>query len=150
MSETPATAEQVPAGGKKASGGKALFGLIVLALLIVGLVVSCNNRGKTASPVVPTTRTVTLEVTGTALSVDITLQVGKTQSQQSKVTVPMRTKDGSLLTFSAQPGDFLYISAQNQGDTGTVTCSIKEEGVEVSTNTSSGAYVIASCDGSAF
>ncbi len=44
-------------------------------------------------------------------------------------------------------GQFFYISAQNHEDKGTVTCTVEVDGQVVSINTSSGAYVIASCSG---
>ncbi len=44
-------------------------------------------------------------------------------------------------------GAFVYISVQNRGDSGSVTCSITVDNVVVAENTSSGGYVIASCDG---
>ena len=47
--------------------------------------------------------------------------------------------------FSA--GDFLYVSVQNDGDRGSVECSIYVDGVRVSNNYSSSAYGIATCEG---
>ena len=50
----------------------------------------------------------------------------------------------SYKTFS---DDFLYISAQNQGDSGSVTVSIYLKGDLYKTSTSVGAYVIATASG---
>ncbi|MCP4542702.1 MAG: hypothetical protein GY832_36735 [Chloroflexi bacterium] len=52
-------------------------------------------------------------------------------------------------TFTASRGDFLYISAQNENDRGTIACEIVVNNVKVETAESSGAYVIAGCSGSA-
>lgn len=43
---------------------------------------------------------------------------------------------------------FLYISAQNQNDFGTVIVKIIRDGITIATNSSSGAYVIATSSGS--
>jgi hypothetical protein len=73
----------------------------------------------------------------------------------SRVDITMRTEDGGTSQLADQPlpfseylsdgGGFLYISVQNQGEHGTVTCRITVDGVVVSENTSSGAYTIATC-----
>ena len=140
----------------KKRGGLSLSWKIAFAVLAVVLAVgvftqfrSGTKVGGTSSSSVASPRTVTFEVTGTALYVNITLRAGKTKTQQSDVVVPMKSKLGNPLTYSAYPGDFLYISAQNQGEYGSVTCTIKVDGVTLISNTSSGAYVIATCDGSA-
>ena len=44
-------------------------------------------------------------------------------------------------------GEFVYFTAQNQNDSGDVTCTVTSNGRTVSRNTSSGAYVIATCSG---
>jgi len=41
----------------------------------------------------------------------------------------------------------VYISAQNQGETGTISCEINVDGVPAVSNSSSGAYAIVSCSG---
>jgi hypothetical protein len=43
---------------------------------------------------------------------------------------------------------FVYVSAQNQGSSGTVTATIYRDGSVFETATSSGAYVIATASGS--
>ena len=45
-------------------------------------------------------------------------------------------------------GEFFHISAQNQGDSGSVTGTVEVDGKVVKTTTSTGGYVIASCSGS--
>ncbi|MGR3218814.1 MAG: hypothetical protein ACUZ8H_03220 [Candidatus Anammoxibacter sp.] len=51
-------------------------------------------------------------------------------------------------SFSGGSGDFVYISAQNQNSSGSVTVTIKKGGTIYKTSTSSGAYVIATASGS--
>jgi hypothetical protein len=54
--------------------------------------------------------------------------------------------DGLELTGFG-PGDFVYFSAQNTSEYGTLTCTIKVGGVPISENTATGAYAIATCEG---
>ncbi|MDP3878709.1 MAG: hypothetical protein Q8Q07_00170 [Dehalococcoidales bacterium] len=83
------------------------------------------------------------EITGTADEVDVTLNnaTGGTE-QYSSVSVPKK------YSFSSFPDSFLYISAQNQGEYGTVRVSIYVDGKLFKTSSSSGAYVIADASGS--
>jgi hypothetical protein len=84
-------------------------------------------------------------VVGTAESAFVTVQT-PTGSSQAETDVPMRNRAGEIgVSQQFEPGAFLYISAQNQGDSGFITCSILVDGEVVSTNTSSGAYAIAQC-----
>jgi hypothetical protein len=82
-------------------------------------------------------------VTGTASSVDITYvnEDGGT-SQISDATVPWS------YSFTGIEDNFVYISAQNNGKTGTVTVTIYKSGKKFKSGTSTGAYVIASASGS--
>lgn len=85
-------------------------------------------------------------VTGTAKTAAVTYKTG-TGTQQNTVDVPMKNKGGGVgvtMKGSAIPS-FKYISAQNQDSYGSITCQIILNGVTISENTSSGAYVIASC-----
>ena len=79
------------------------------------------------------------KITGTASKVDVTLinATGGTE-QYSDVSVP------HTYTFNNYTHWFLYISAQNQGESGSVTVTIYVDGENVKTSTSNGAYVIAS------
>lgn len=83
------------------------------------------------------------EITGTADKVDVTLSNASGGTEQyDDVYLPKKYDYGS---FS---DSFLYISAQNQGDSGSVTVSIYINGRLFKTSRSSGAYVIASASGS--
>ncbi len=83
------------------------------------------------------------EITGTAKEVDVTLNnaTGGTE-QYSNVSIPKK------YSYSSFTDSFLYISAQNQGESGSVTVSIYVNGKLFKTSRSSGAYVIASASGS--
>lgn len=82
------------------------------------------------------------KVTGTAATVDVTYENSSGGvSQESDVEVPWS------YSFTGDPGDFVYISAQNQGQTGTVTVTIYRDGDVFKTSTSEGAYVIATASG---
>lgn len=78
------------------------------------------------------------KITGSASRVDVTLNnASGGTSQYTDVSVPHSYR---FDTFSDW---FLYISAQNQGEYGSVTVTIYLNGEVVATSTSSGAYVIA-------
>jgi hypothetical protein len=127
----------------------------LLAVLIGGVAVTltaCGASGTSATsfqndgPDIE----VVYEVTGTATGVDITMEGVSGTSQQSDVAVPLTNQSGKPgLHLSKKSGDFLYISAQNNDDTGSVTCTIKADGKVISTVTSNGAYTIATCSGRA-
>lgn len=88
-------------------------------------------------------------VRGTATSADLTMKTPTGTSQQSDIAVPLETKSGKTgLEYQFDYGEFVYISAQNKDKSGTISCVIQVDGIAVSTNQSSGAYAIATCDGS--
>lgn len=66
---------------------------------------------------------------------------------QGDINLPLVNKAGETgLTFTRfGSGDFVYLSVQNASGSGSVTCRIFVDGVEISSNTSDGAYKIASC-----
>lgn len=63
-------------------------------------------------------------------------------SQISSVPTPWEYK------FEGEEGQFVYISAQNQNASGTVTVIIERDGKSWKSSSSSGAYVIATASGS--
>lgn len=154
--------QQQPAKKKTSTGGIVLGVVLVLALCgwIFGRDTSTDNSTPgtfpstsapsveaaaadpvtTADPVTPDV--VIYKITGSASSVDVTYQNADDQTtQDSAVGLPW------TMNAPTATGSFVYISAQNQDDSGTVTCEIDINGVVAVTNTSTGAYVIASCDG---
>jgi hypothetical protein len=90
---------------------KRFFVFFVAVLAIIGCDDSTNPDSKTYD--------VSYRVSGTAPSVNITMtnQSGGT-SQFSDVSLPWSH------SFSGKSGDFVYLSAQNQGQYGTVTVKI--------------------------
>ncbi|MDF5758784.1 hypothetical protein [Spongiactinospora sp. TRM90649] len=95
----------------------------------------------TALPVANPGGTVVYAVTGTADSAGVTVATSTGTEQASGRAVPMRYE------VEMTPGDFVYLSAQNEGVSGTITCEISVGGVVISRNTSAGGYTIASCQG---
>lgn len=86
----------------------------------------------------PSTYLVTYEVVGTARSADLTYQNAEGDTVQKTIHTPWR------LNLEAAPGAFLYLSAQNNNASGSVTCRIYVTGQLVRHATSTGAYKI--CD----
>ena len=87
--------------------------------------------------------TVEYKISGTAQKVDVTLSNSSGGTEQyDNVYLPHSYK------YREFYDSFVYISAQNQGETGSVTVSIYHKGTLFKTSTSSGAYVIATASGS--
>jgi len=86
------------------------------------------------------------EITGTATTVDITMNNQDSGTEQhSNVSVPW-TKSFSVNVSGGYY--FAYISAQNNGSSGSVTVKIYKNGKLFKQATSSGAYAIATASGS--
>lgn len=82
-------------------------------------------------------------ISGTASSVDVTLENDSGGTEQHTDLV------NPVFAFWMKPGAFVYIAAYNNGQSGTVTCTIMSNDRRVATSTSSGAYVGATCSGTA-
>lgn len=111
--------------------------------IIVGIATCVLSPSpESSTPSYTTLPNVVYKITGTAEKVDVTLSnaTGGTE-QYSDVYLP---KQYSYYSFS---DDFVYISAQNQGEYGTVTVSIYVNDVLFKSSTSSGGYVIATASG---
>jgi hypothetical protein len=123
--------------------GGTIAGIIVAVIVIVGIATCLMSPSPEPSgPSHTSLPTVIYKISGTAERVDVTLSnAGGGTEQYSNVYVP---KQYSYYSFS---DDFVYISAQNQGEYGTVTVSIYVDDVLFKTSTSSGAYVIATASG---
>ena len=88
-------------------------------------------------------RTVTYYVYGEDTSqASLTYENGQGGTQQEVVHLPWRK------TITAQAGDFIYISAQNENDYGGVIVGIGVDGQPFKESESSGAYTIATASGS--
>jgi hypothetical protein len=82
------------------------------------------------------------EVTGSASTVDITYEnADGGTSQANGVSISWS------YSFTGHTDDFVYVSAQNNGESGTVTVTIYKDGSVFKTSTSSGAFCIASASG---
>ncbi|MBA7669777.1 hypothetical protein ES703_77911 [subsurface metagenome] len=110
-----------------------------LFLILFLLCLSCELTG----PSGPTIYNVEYEVTGFPPNkVDVTFEneSGGT-SQYSNVSIPWS------YSFEREEGEFVYISAQNQGESGSITVTIYKNNNILKSSTSSGAYVIATASG---
>lgn len=133
---------------------RVVLGIAVVGAMLVGVTSWATAGNRTSSSgssssytgTVSSTRTVTYEVVGGATKAGITYSTPSGTSQAT-VAVPLKTKTGELVTFEAEPGEFVYLSAQNKGTHGNIVCRISVDGVVISTVTSSGSYAIASCEG---
>jgi len=116
--------------------------IVILVLFIALLLSSCFLDTET-------TKTIKYEVTGTANTASITMRNKDGNTEQiSSVTIPWETTFSVKLNLEGYDAFFAYISAQNNGQTGSVTSKIFVNGNEFQTATSSGAYVIATASGS--
>ena len=110
-----------------------------LSVCVAILFVNCGDNQLLG----PTVYNVEYKVTGSASTVSLTYTNSNGgASQESDVSVPWS------YSFKGSPDDFVYISAQNQGDNGSVTVTIYKNGSSFKTSTSNGAYVIATASGS--
>ena len=154
----PTTASRIlpPPPKKRQLSETAKIGLIVVSATVVIMVlvslwaVTGSKTGKditdvkTASIDNAPANHVEYQVTGTTKSASVTFQT-PSGSSQADVDLPMKTKTGGNLGFTGNPGQYLYISAQNQKSYGTVECTITVDGAVVAHNVADGAYVIATC-----
>jgi hypothetical protein len=165
---TPGAPEPLPAPGLPAvrpqeARGKSrwlpLVGVIV-ALFAIGVVASAVNASRpggtggssdTGTTSYSSTVEVLYEVEGSATGANLTMEsaTGTVQANGKAVPLVNKTSGKRGLTFTMPRGHFVYLSAQNEGSRGSITCRITVDGIVVSTNTSSGAYTIASCKGTA-
>jgi hypothetical protein len=119
-----------------------LISVILAAMLLSACATPATTPELAPTPTPVSYPTVVYEITGSARSASVTLanRSGGTE-QYGNVSIPWSYTDKS---FSER---FLYVSAQNQGDRGTITVSIYVNGKLFKTSSSSGAYVIATASG---
>src|ERR1041385_8045362 len=109
--------------------------LTVVGLWICLTLVCCGSSG---SSNLDNSYKVTYDVVGdgtSSASITYTNEGGDTEQQE--VHLPWSK------SFQGQYGEFLYISAQNKNDGGSITTYISINGNTRKTSTSSGGYVIA-------
>ena len=120
----------------------------ILLVVIVPMAWSAYSTKTTAADASAAPE-VKYEIQGTAKTAAVTYST-PSGTVQNTADLPMMNQSGSAgIRFTAEPGQSLYVSAQNQGEHGTVECVISVDGVIVSDNTSSGAYTIAQCSATA-
>lgn len=122
-----------------------LFIILALSMLVFSIL-ACGETPTTGASQQPAAagHTVKIEVTGTASSVDITYQdlASNDPAQDSGRAVPYWRSWANI-----PDGTFVYISAQNDDDSGSVTCEITVDGILWKTTTSNGGYVICTSSG---
>ncbi|MCK5842461.1 MAG: hypothetical protein KAH31_09855 [Candidatus Sabulitectum sp.] len=108
---------------------------VFFSFLFLCLLVACSNPFDTSIDV-------RYEVIGSAEAVSITYENGGGGiSQVTNVGLPWSH------SLSAEPGDYVYLHAQNLGETGSITVTIYQNGDVFKRATSAGAYVIVSISG---
>jgi hypothetical protein len=121
------------------------IGLTIVGLVVVAFILFSGGGSGTGGSA--KTYSVTYQVDG-ATSADLTMTTANGgTSQQQAVPLPIKNQGGGDgLSMTVRKGAFVYIAAQNNGS-GTITCHILIDGVEVITNSSSGEFAIATCSG---
>ena len=123
------------------------YGIAVLvALLVVLFVVVISGpepevqATRAAAP--PAPPKVVYSVRGTANSATLTFENASGGTEQRRVTLPW-----TLELESAPPGRVAFLSADNEGDSGSVVATISVDGKVLKTAESSAPYVTASVSG---
>lgn len=144
-----------PKAGQQVSNQAVM--VMVGCLVVLGVVLwqagflgkSSSTRDDTPAviPVAPATDAVevTYRVFGSGTTeADLTFEnaQGGTEQRSSQDIEPVWET-----TFKAKSGQFVYLSAQNKNDAGSVTCEIRVDGGAFKHSVSDGAYAIATCNG---
>ncbi len=121
--------------------------LVVVVVAVAGcLLEDTSNYSPTTHSYTPgggASGVVTYSVTGSASAASLTYQNDSGGTNQQTVNLPWTR------TFSGfGSGDFLYVSAQNQDDHGTLRCEIKIGSRVAFSSDASGAYSICTASGS--
>lgn len=113
---------------------KRLFSSVIAGMLVV----ACGGQGDEK----PQTYSVTYSVTGVnTSSASVTYENSSGGTAQETITLPWSKN------ITGKPGSFLYVSAQNNKNTGSITASISINSTVFKTTTSSGGFVIATASG---
>ncbi len=138
---------------KTGRGAIALTVVAVIGIAGINGVRGLAERGRDYTPPPKTPAAVRVNndvleyhVTGTATAANVTYS-SASGTVQNTVDVPMKNQSGGVgvIMKGAAIPTFAYISAQNDGASGSVTCKIVLNGTVVAENTSTGAYKIATC-----
>jgi hypothetical protein len=124
-----------------------LVAAVATVLVVAGSIGGDSSGGGSSGG--GSTVSVLYEVEGTADSTTITFTTPTGQSQGTNLAVPLTTENGKTrgIRGDFRKGSVVYISAQNMGDSGDITCRITVDGRVLSENTASGGYAIATCEG---
>lgn len=134
-----------PAPAKKKTGVGTVAAVVIGGIFLIGTISSAiSGDGDDPSRIVDpgvdfgsSSHSVQYVVSGASRQADLTYQNANADtSQESGAIVPWD------YSFTADVGEFLYISAQRGEAPGDITCSIQVDGVTVETNTSSGPFTI--------
>jgi hypothetical protein len=136
---TPLTPTPAALPAKKSSPATLL---ILILIIVIGVAIAFSGgRSSSGAPPVKSSYTITYRITGNAMQASLTYENETGDTEQKTVNVPWDK------TFTAAPGTFVYIAAQNERDFGTIKCEILIDNVVVKQATSNGAYAIATCSG---
>lgn len=146
------TSASIPVPQTQKKGGMGCNIALVLVIVVLGIVAiamcSSPNTGSytTTRGSAPQSRVRNVEyrVTGTTSNASMTYEGGSGSTEQVQ---DARLPWSKNITVGS--GDFLYVSAQNSWDSGSVTCEIRVDGTIYKHATSQGGYAIVTCSGSA-
>ncbi len=124
-----------------------IIGIVVLTVATLAYDTFSKPRtpgspGPARTPIPP--YTVEYRVVGEyTMTAFVTYRNASGGTEQMDVKLPWST------SFSSRSGSFVYLSAQNRENAGKITVSIRVNGAQFRSSTSSGAYVIATASGTA-
>jgi hypothetical protein len=137
---TPATPQK-----QKRTTEIILLSLAILLVCCIATILLNQNRGGITNSTEDTNMTpgynVEYRFTGSTNSANITMLNETGGTEQSVVQIPFTKK------LKMNAGDFAYISAQNENDSGSISCEIWVNDKKLKESNSDGAYTIASCSG---
>ena len=143
----PAPRPDLPSSGQPAMKPKrkpTWFWILLGVVIAVVVAYAAGNLPASG----PSTHTVTYQAEGAGTTSGMFTFEAPTGTQQAVAALPLRTAAGGAVTFDGlKSGAFVYLSVQNQNAAGSVTCRIQVDGAVISENTSTGGYVIATCQG---
>lgn len=121
-----------------------------IAFLLVSAACSSDGSGPTSAASSGKAHEVWYRAEGSgAAEASYTLRSDDGGTVQGDINLPLVNQKGETgLTFKGfKSGDFVYLSVQNTTGAGAVTCRIIVDSKEISNNTSSGGYKVATCQG---
>lgn len=115
---------------------------MLVSVLCVLAQLGCKSPTSPSEPSTPARSFVEYTVSGTATRASLTYATsGGGTAQQADRALPW------TFSWTANRGDFVYISAQNSGQTGCVSVTITVRSATYKTTQSCGAFVIATASG---